>query len=165
MRSDVITEFQRHLVALDRRVDNAARIDRVAQLEELKAQICAAQAIDAADLDREVRAEHAAMGLPKGKHGVGVAAQIALARRESPTAGQSHLTLARVLVTEMPNALARMQDGVLSEHRAQIIRRGITHLDAIDRAAVDTALCANAKLFAGWSDHRFETETRKAADL
>ncbi|WP_370670698.1 DUF222 domain-containing protein [Smaragdicoccus niigatensis] len=165
VRSDVITEFQRHLVALDRLVDNATRVDRVAQMEELKAQICAAQAMDAADLDRAVRAEHAALGLPKDKHGVGVAAQVALARRESPTAGQAHVTLARCLDTEMSNALARMREGTLSEHRAQIIRRGISHLDAIDRAAVDTALCSSASTFAGWSDHRFETETRKAADL
>ncbi|WP_245541495.1 HNH endonuclease [Smaragdicoccus niigatensis] len=146
-------------------MDNATRVDRVAQMEELKAQICAAQAIDTADLYRAVRTEHAAMGLPKDKHGVGVAAQVALARRESPTAGQAHLTLARAPMTEMPNALARMQDGVLSEYRAQIIRRGISHLDAIDRQAVDTTLCSEASRFAGWSDNRFETETRKAADL
>ena len=96
----MITAFQRHVVALDRRVDNATRIDRISQLEELKAQICAAQAVDAADLDRAVRAEHALLGLPKDKHGVGVAAQVALARRESPTATCVRSVGARVTAAE-----------------------------------------------------------------
>ncbi len=160
-----ITDFQRRLAALDRHVDNPARIDRIAKLEELKAQICAVQAIDAADFDRDTRAEHASLGMPKEKQGKGVAAQIALARRESPTAGQRHVTLARRLDSEMPNALARMQDGSLSERRAQIISSGISHLDAIDRQAIDADICANPDRFAGWSDRRFETETRKRADL
>jgi hypothetical protein len=138
-----LISLRQRLVVLDRSVDNATRVDRIRALEDLKAAICAAQAVDTADLDREVRAEHAAMGLPKDKHGVGVSAQVALARRESPTAGQRHLTLAQRLDTEMPNALARMREGTLSELRAQIIRRGISHLDAIDRAAVDAVLCSS----------------------
>ena len=94
---DTIADFQRRLAALDRHVDNPTRIDRIALLEVLKAQICAVQAMDTADLDRDTRADHAALGVPKDKQGRGVGAQVALARRESPTAGQAHLSLARKL--------------------------------------------------------------------
>lgn len=61
-------------------------VDQLRALEELKAAAAAAQARIAADLDASVRAAHAAARLPVEQQGRGVAGQIALARRESPTA-------------------------------------------------------------------------------
>ena len=53
-----------------------------------------------ADFDASQRAEQARAGVPAGQQGRGVAAQVALARRESPHRGQQHLGLARVLTLE-----------------------------------------------------------------
>src|SRR5512134_1656664 len=63
----------------------AELVDLLGTLEDLKAAAAAAQARAAARLDRAVRARHAAAGLPAAEQGRGVAAQVALARRESPT--------------------------------------------------------------------------------
>ena len=52
-----------------------------------------------------------------GPAGRGVAAQVALARRESPHRGQQHLGLARVLTREMPHTLAAFREGRVSEWR------------------------------------------------
>ena len=45
--------------------------------------------------------------------GQGIAAQIALARRESPARGSRLLGLAKALVTEMPHTMAALEDGTV----------------------------------------------------
>lgn len=133
---------------------DAERIDRIRALEALKASAAAAQAELAADLDSSVRAAHAASGLPKDRHGVGVAAQVALARRESPHRGGRHLGLAKALVHEMPHALALLRQGLLSEWRATLLVRETACLTREDRAAVDEALCADPATLDGVGDAR-----------
>ncbi|MEP7333387.1 MAG: HNH endonuclease, partial [Terracoccus sp.] len=53
----------------------------------------------------------------------GIAAQVALARHESPHRGSQHLTLALTLDRHLPTVLAWLQAGVLSEWRATLIVR------------------------------------------
>ena len=53
----------------------------------------------------------------------GIAAQVALARHESPHRGSQHVTLALTLDRHLPNVLAWMTAGVLSEWRATLIVR------------------------------------------
>ncbi|EMY33706.1 HNH endonuclease domain protein [Arthrobacter crystallopoietes BAB-32] len=67
-------------------LDDAARIDRIRALENLKSSACALQAADAVALDRSRREADAAAGIKPEKQGQGVGRQVALARRESPTA-------------------------------------------------------------------------------
>ncbi|CAN5270175.1 hypothetical protein BH20ACT5_BH20ACT5_23760 [soil metagenome] len=52
-----------------------------------------------------------------------MAAQIALARRESPHRGAHHLGLAKVLATEMPDTMAALRAGRITEWRATILAR------------------------------------------
>ena len=95
----------------------AGLVEGIAALEDLKSAAAAAQARLAVALDRAVRARQAAAGVPAEQRGRGVAAQVALARRESPVTGGRHLGLARALVTEMPHTLQGLADGRLSEWR------------------------------------------------
>ncbi|MGH8938685.1 MAG: HNH endonuclease, partial [Actinomycetes bacterium] len=94
------------LTDVDRSVPDADRVEQLRALEDRKAAAAAAQAVVAADLDASVRTAHAARGLPADQQGRGVAAQVALARRESPSRGGRHLGLAKALVDEMPHTLA-----------------------------------------------------------
>jgi hypothetical protein len=71
----------------------------------------------------------------------GVAAQVALARRESPTQGSRHVGLALALIREMPYTLAALESGLLSEWRATIIVRETAGLSAEQRTAVDAEVC------------------------
>ncbi len=65
------------------------------------------------------------------------AAQVALARRESPQRGGRFVGLADVLTGEMPNTLAALASGVINEWRAMIIVRDTACLTAEQRRQVD----------------------------
>src|SRR6476619_3847421 len=67
----------------------------------------------------------------------GVAAQVALARHESPVRGAGHVRLALALTRQMPHTLAALEAGELSEWRAQIIVRETAVLTSEDRRLVD----------------------------
>jgi Domain of unknown function (DUF222) len=151
------------LAVLDREVSDAERIDQIRLLEELKAACAAAQARATADLDTSTRERHAALGLPPARHGAGVAAQVALARRESPTRGTHHLGLAKALVHEMPHTLAALTAGLLTEWRATLLVRETACLTRDHRAAVDVELVADPTRLHGWGDARLVAEAKKAA--
>jgi hypothetical protein len=67
----------------------------------------------------------------------GVAAQVALARRESPVRGGQHVRLALALTSDLPHALAALEAGELSERRAQILVRETAALSPEHRRLVD----------------------------
>src|SRR6201999_3091414 len=94
--------------------DQAALIERIAELERIKSAAAAGQARAAAALDAGRRAAEAAAGGPAAQRGRGVASEIALARRDSPARGGRHLGFAKALVHEMPHTLAPLESGALS---------------------------------------------------
>ena len=81
----------------------------------MKSAVAAKQARIAVAYDLDVRREQAAAGVPAREQGAGVGAEIALARRESPSRGGRLLGLAKALATEMPRTLAALQSGQLNE--------------------------------------------------
>lgn len=80
--------------------------------------------------------------MPAEKVGAGIAEQVALARRESPTRGSRHLGLAKALVHEMPNTHQALTDGVITEWAATLVAQATACLSVDDRATVDAALAA-----------------------
>ncbi len=124
----------------DNPADDRARIALLSALESLKAAAAATQARVAVEFDRSQRQEQREAGVLSAKVGVGVAEQIALARRESPTRGSRLLGLAKALVHELPHTLAALSAGELSEWRATIIAQATGMLSAEDRQAVDARL-------------------------
>ncbi|KRA27236.1 MULTISPECIES: HNH endonuclease [unclassified Nocardioides] len=119
------------------------QIDLIASLEDLKSAACAVQADAAVAYDAKRRSAQAAAGVPAARQGRGVAAEIGLARRESPHRGQVLLGLAKVLRTEMPHTLARLRDGSLSEFRATLLARETACLVVEHRMFVDEEICAD----------------------
>ena len=100
-----IARWAAALVDVDRNATDEERITEIRELEVLKCAAEAAQSVLTADFDASQREEQALAGVPARQQGRGVAAQIALARRESPHKGQQHLGLAKILPTELPHAL------------------------------------------------------------
>ena len=97
-----------------------------------------ARAASVADVDREPPDDAAGARRRRRSSGMtGVAAQVALARRESPVQGAGHVRLALALTRDMPYALAALAAGELSEWRAQIIVRETATLSREDRRLVD----------------------------
>jgi hypothetical protein len=67
--------------------DDKGRIDRIARLERLKGAVSAAQARETVEFKASQLAEQKAAGMKSGDLGKGLSAEVALARRESPTRG------------------------------------------------------------------------------
>lgn len=135
-------------------------IELLSRLESLKAAACAAQARLAVRLDRVRREHEAALGLPAARRGRGVAAEVALARRESPHRGSRLLGLAKALVTEMPHTMAALARGDLNEWRATLLVRETAVLEIADRAAVDAELAGEMTTL---SDRRLAARARQIA--
>lgn len=123
---------------------DADRVDLIRAQEDVKAAAAAAQARLSADLNASQRALRAEAGVSAPEQGRGVASQVALARRDSPHRGGRHLGLAKALVHEMPNTLAALYAGRISEWRATILVRETAVLTREHRSAVDAELAGDA---------------------
>ncbi|MDP9443908.1 MAG: DUF222 domain-containing protein [Actinomycetota bacterium] len=151
------------LSRLDRQVDDAERVDQLRVLEELKAAAAAAQARVTVDFETSQREQQAAAGVPAGEQGRGVAAQVGLARRDSPLRGSRHLGLARALVTEMPHTLAALSAGWLSEWRATLLVRETACLSREHRAVIDAELAGDPARLAGVGDQALVAAAKRLA--
>ncbi len=135
------------------------RIDLLAALETIKGAAAAAQARVTVAFDASQRAEQAAAGVPAKHQGRGVAAQVALARRESPHKGNQLLGLAHTL-TQMPHSFQALATGVTNERRASILVRETVILSPEHRAQVDAEL---ADKLGKLGDAGVEREAKKIA--
>ena len=117
--------------------------------------------------DRGVRPlpthREAGAGIPEERRGRAVAAQIALARRESPRRGRQHLGLALVLRDEMPGTLAAFQAARLTEWRATLLARETACLSRADRAEVDRRLTGDLDVLEALSDGELVGRAREVA--
>ena len=121
-------------------VSDAERIDRIRLLEQAKNAICAAQAREAVALKQSVVAAETEAGVPARTRGRGVAAQVALARRESPHRGDRLMGLAQALAGELPHTMAALTAGRISEWRATLVCRETACLTVQHRREVDRRL-------------------------
>ncbi|MFJ4207506.1 DUF222 domain-containing protein [Paenarthrobacter sp. NPDC089675] len=138
-------------------------IDQLRVLEDMKSAISALQAKITVAFDLAQRREQAESGVPVADQGRGVAAQIALARRESPNKGSRLLGLAKALVTEMPRTLTALEAGQLNEWRATLLVKETACLTAEDRCAVDDELAADTGTFEGAGDKTIIAAAKAAA--
>jgi hypothetical protein len=125
---------------LDSAVDDAERVDQIRALEELKAAAAAAQARVTAAFAASQREAQRAAELPAERVGRGIASQVGLARRESPARAARYTGWAAILVGELPETLAALTRGEITEWRAMLVARETVWLSREHRAAVDAAL-------------------------
>ena len=144
-------------------VDEAALVDRIAELERSKSAAAAEQAVLTVALDDARQAREAAAGVPARRRGKGLASEVALARHDSPNRGGRHLGFARALVHEMPHTLAALAAGVLSEWRATLIVRESACLDVEHRRTLDARMCADPTTLEGKGDKRIAAEAKGIA--
>jgi hypothetical protein len=151
------------VAVVDPQADESVLIERIADLERVKAAAAAGQARAAAALDSSRRATEADAGMPARQRGRGVASEVALARRDSPARGGRHLGFAKALVHEMPHTLAALERGLLSEWRATLIVRESACLEVEDRRQLDAELCADMAGLDGVGDARLTAAARAIA--
>ena len=163
LRIDQLRQAATALAQLPRELSDAERIDLITVLETLKNAACAAQALLAVDVDTSQRAAQVAAGTPARRVGEGIAAQLGLARRESPLRAARWLSTARVWRDQMPHTLALMAAGELSEHRAMILVKETDCLDEADRRHVDRVLCGPCGEAGSLSTRALEQAARRLA--
>jgi hypothetical protein len=74
----------------------------------------------------------------RGRHSrTGTAAQIGLARRESPARGARLVSTALALTNRLPHTLAALRAGLLNEHRAELVATHTRHLNPTLQTLVD----------------------------
>ncbi|WP_309075139.1 HNH endonuclease [Paenarthrobacter sp.] len=147
-----VSQLSTLLAAIPLGIGSGELIDQIRGLENLKSAAVGLQARAAVALDLAQRQEQAVAGVPDSEQGQGVAAQLALARRESPNRGSRLLGLAKALVTEMPRTMAALESGQLNEWRASLLVRETACLSSEDRWAVDQELAPDTGTFEGAGD-------------
>lgn len=143
--------------------DDEARVRLLRSLERFACAAAGLQADVAADLDASVRARESECGLPASRCGRGVAAEVAIARRESPCRGRQHVSLGRILRDEMPHTRAAFRGGWITEWKAMLLARETACLALADRAEVDRRLAADPERLSGMSDRELESKARALA--
>ena len=163
MDADTVRAWVTGLQDLDRTLDDPARIDLIRALEELKCAAEGAQAVTTADFDASQRAVQAARGVPAARQGQGIAAQVALARRESPHRGQQHLQLATLLPRELPHTRTALVGGHITEHKAMLIARESACLTLEDRLKIDQRVAADPDHLGSLGDRALIAEIHRHA--
>ncbi len=105
------------LGGMDVLADDVERIDRIRELERIKAACAAAQAELTVAFVASRTAGLSTKRARDERVRRSVSAQVAVARQESPFRGGRHVGLAQVLTGEMPNVLAALRAGVISGWR------------------------------------------------
>lgn len=124
-------------------VIDAARIDRIALLEKIRAAATGAQAEEIVKFAvSQVQAQEHADVDPR-KVGRGIADQVALACKVSPSEGSRRLGFARALHFDLPATRELLTSGEVSDYVAQLVVNETRHLDANSRRSVDADLVAS----------------------
>ena len=127
-----VRAFRAWLAALDpAELTDRERVDLVVEIERDKGGGAAAQArlTHALRQSREASSPHDAIR--------SVGAEVALARRESPTLGDRFVGMARALVDEMPCTMQALSSGSCSERHALLMVQATSALSRAHRAEVD----------------------------
>ncbi|WP_300008710.1 DUF222 domain-containing protein [Pseudonocardia sp.] len=150
------------LAACDAHTDDAARIDRIALLERVKAAAAAAQHEQMVAFARsQVELQQEQVLRDPRAVGRGIADQIALACHVSPGEGSRRLGIARALHGDLPATAALLREGAISEYVAGLVVTEIRHLPADLRREVDARIVAGG--IAGLSSRRAAAIARRFA--
>jgi Domain of unknown function (DUF222) len=140
-RLDVILEELAAIVADGTSVSDA-RIDRIARLEKLRAVTAAAQAAESVKFAQSQVAEQLVAEVLPDTVGRGIAEQIGLACRISPSVAARRLSTARAWWFELPDTYSQLALGELSERVAEQMVTETRHLDPEMRSRVDKQIVA-----------------------
>ncbi len=135
-----IAEFRDAIATLDGVTTQTDAIDRIRELERLKAACAAAQAHATATLEQLRHNEEAVRGVKKDKWGKGLGAEVGLARGESPVRGNRCLNLAHALFTDLSQTRRALTEGKISEEHAHVVAKETSWLSSAHRQQVDALI-------------------------
>lgn len=147
-----VRRFTARLAASGRQLDDAERIDLIRALEELRCAAAGAQLELTADFVTSQREAAARRGVPAARRNRGLAAQIALAKRESHNRGERDVALAMTLRAELPCTRRALRDGRITDWKATLVARETACLSLEHRQRVDEAVAADPERVEAMSD-------------
>ncbi len=160
---DEIREFSRRMANADwSHLDDRERIDLIDAGETLKNCTSGAQLRVGLDFEASQRREAATKGVRAEKQGLGIAHQLAFARRISPHRAKRIQHLGHRLAG-MAETFAALTHGLLSEERAVIIATHTECLSADLRERVDLAIAGDPEWLATLGNRQLEAEVDKLA--
>ena len=127
---------------IETNVSDAELIDQITMLERVKSACAATQARLTRSFTVSQQADGAARKVHPDRTRRSIAAQVALARRDSRFRGQQHVGVAQALVEDLPHTLAALSRGDLSEFRARTIIEQLACLTPADRTQADSIIAA-----------------------
>ena len=117
-----------------------ACIDRLQILEQATRMLRAEQAQTTNTFVDYRQTEEAALQVPDSEQLKGIEAEVGLARGESPYLGSALTHTAIALCTVLPNTLAALSEGRVSEYHARVVAEQTNHLSDAHRREIDAAI-------------------------
>src|SRR5690625_702625 len=138
--ADTVQEFLTFLESVSPAGSEAANIDVLQQLEQAKRALAAVQAEVTNTFVQQRQAAEAANRIPTSQQLKGIEAEVGLARGESAFVGAALTHTATALCTVLPNTLAALAAGRVSEYHARIVAEQTNHLSEAHRREIDAAI-------------------------
>jgi len=154
----------RAAVATAPQLGTSALVDLLGELETLARMVGAVQAELTARLDELLTQEQADAGARPEELGAGVGSVVAAARRESPHRGRRHVSLARVVPTELPHTWAAWREGRIDEWTTTVIARETACLPLEHRLAVDEIVASDPDVLEQLSPRRLLARLRTESE-
>ncbi len=123
-------------------VPDAARVDRIARLEKIKAAAAALQMAESVRFAQSQAERQLAADVHPDKIGRGIADQLGLACHVSGFEAARRLGIARALWFDLPGTYRLLVGGQISEYVASLVVTETRHLDAATRREVDAKITA-----------------------
>jgi hypothetical protein len=121
---------------------DAARIDRIARLEKIKAAATALQMAESVRFAQSQAEAQLATDVHPNKIGRGIADQLGLACHMSGFAAARRLEMARALWFDLPQTYRLLVAGEISDYVASLVVTETRHLEAATRRDVDSKIIA-----------------------
>src|SRR5690625_4484735 len=135
-----LPELSTFLDSLPSADSEAGAIDRLQALEWAKRALAAVQAEITNAFVAQRQAAEADARIPTSLQLKGIEAEVGLARGESPYVGAALTHTATALCTVLPNTMAALAEGRVSEYHTRIVAEQTNHLTDAHRREIDAAI-------------------------
>src|SRR5690625_4414062 len=135
-----LPELSTFLDSLPSGHSEADKIDQLQALERAKRALAAVQAEVTNAFVAQRQAAETDARVPTSLQLKGIEAEVGLARGESPYVGAALTHTATALCTVLPNTMAALAEGRVSEYHARIVAEQTNHLTDAHRREIDAAI-------------------------
>ncbi|MGL3806016.1 DUF222 domain-containing protein [Paeniglutamicibacter sp. R2-26] len=158
-----VEQMGKAILDLNLDLDAHGLIEVFHALEALKSTIASVEAMAATLFEAQVISRHRELDKYRSTPNYGAGSQLALARHESPDAGNRYLKFSKQLILELPYTLGALAEGRISEQQAMVIATETADLTSEDRHLVDEELLKDPRRIDGMGTKELANLAKKLA--